>query len=214
MSGLAQLPLPKLFVQSCCPLPQLFEPTKQLSPGALHVLPASAPHEHAEHSAGPAGPVKSDSGIAPLSHGIGGGGAPMPCSSATDVQPVGGSSVHVNPVVQSVSAQSIVPSKSLSSPSRQSSVVPDPLLELELVCPTEPPCPLLELAPPCPLLELDPLSPPPDDPELLEAPVVLGVDWNTPSVSTPQAVSIRPSRTGELPVMANEAKGRGVRDFI
>jgi hypothetical protein len=87
-------------------------------------------------------------------------------------------------VVQSVSAQSIAPSMSLSSPSRQSSAGTDPLLELELelVCPMEPPCPLLDdVLPPCPLLDealppcplLDaalPPSPPLADPEFVEAP--------------------------------------------
>jgi len=87
MLGLAQSPLAKSFVQSCCPLPQLLDPTKQASPGSLHVLPVSVPHVHAEHSGGPAGPVRSDSGTAPLSHGVAAGGAPRPCSSATEDQP-------------------------------------------------------------------------------------------------------------------------------
>jgi hypothetical protein len=78
MLGLAQLPPPKLFVQSCWLLPQLLDPGKQLRPGALHVLPVIAPQKHMEHAAGPAGPVKSVSGFVPSLQGIGAGGAPAP----------------------------------------------------------------------------------------------------------------------------------------
>ena len=79
MSGLAQLPFVKLFVQSCwSPDAQLFEPGKQRSPAFVHVLPAMSPHVQVEHSGGPAGSVNKDSGMLPSAHGMGVGGAPRP----------------------------------------------------------------------------------------------------------------------------------------
>ncbi len=143
--------------------------------------------------------------------------------------------MHVKPTVQSESAQSIAPSMSLSIPSKQFSTGRFPLLEvelleveplevepleLELVCPVEPP------VPPCPLeLDVDGLPPCPEllvaPPSPLEEPVMVwppvfefDEDWNTPSVSVPQAGSMSATRVTEQPEMTRDSNEKRVRCFM